>query len=111
MPPNVPYAHEEGFEVRIARYNGGLFWIFRQRVVSLVVLADLDKQWRPSEDVFQLGDFSSNVNQFVSDPLDNRCHLDTQGIEYALRTLDRYTVIFVSLVARDLRFVHPEAFG
>ena len=34
----VQSARETGFELRIARYNSGLFWIFDQRVVTLVVL-------------------------------------------------------------------------
>ncbi|NLX95335.1 MAG: DUF4351 domain-containing protein [Rhodopirellula sp.] len=57
----VQSARETGFEVRVARYNGGLFWIFKQRVVSLVILADLDERWRPSEDVFRLADFESRL--------------------------------------------------
>ncbi len=57
----VQSGREAGFEVRIARYHGGLFWIFKQRVVSLVVLADLDEHWRPSEDVFRLADFESRL--------------------------------------------------
>ncbi|NUQ65831.1 MAG: DUF4351 domain-containing protein [Pirellulales bacterium] len=54
-------SREVGFEGRVARYNGGLFWIYKQRVVTLVVLADLDEAWRPSEDVFRLADFESRL--------------------------------------------------
>lgn len=57
----VQSSREAGFAERIARYHGGLFWIFQQRVVSLVVLADLDEDWRPSEDVFRLADFESRL--------------------------------------------------
>ena len=53
----VQSGRETAFESRIARYNGGLYWIFKQRVVSLVILADLDEQWRPGEDLFRLADF------------------------------------------------------
>ena len=57
----VQSRREPDFEARIARYNGGLYWIFKQRVVSLVILADLDEQWRPGEDVFRLADFESRL--------------------------------------------------
>jgi hypothetical protein len=33
--------YEEDFAVLLALYNSGLFWIFKQRVVTLAVLADL----------------------------------------------------------------------
>jgi hypothetical protein len=52
---------ERGFERRIARYNSGLFWTHNQRVVTLVVLADLNEDWRPSEDVFCVADFESRL--------------------------------------------------
>ncbi len=52
---------EPGFERRIAKFNGGLFWTFDQRVVTVVVLADLDEHWRPSEDMFRVGDFESRM--------------------------------------------------
>lgn len=48
---------EADFEYRIARYHSGLFWHFDKRVVTLVVLADLDEQWRPSEHSFLVADF------------------------------------------------------
>ncbi|MCR4410803.1 MAG: DUF4351 domain-containing protein [Thermoguttaceae bacterium] len=57
----VQSAREAGFEARLARYHGGLSWVFQRRVASLVVLADLDEHWRPSEDVFRLGDFESRL--------------------------------------------------
>ncbi len=52
---------EPGFARRIAMFNGGLFWTFDERVVTVVVLADLDEKWQPSEDVFQVGDFESRL--------------------------------------------------
>jgi hypothetical protein len=57
----VQSGREPGFTIRIARYNSGLFYIFERRVVTLVVLADLDEDWRPSEDVFQVADFESRL--------------------------------------------------
>jgi hypothetical protein len=57
----VQTAFEEGFEVRLARYNCGLFWVFGQRVVTLAVLADLRESWLPREDVFQVADFESRL--------------------------------------------------
>ena len=57
----IQTAFEEGFEIRLARYNGGLFWVFGQRVVTLAVLADLREGWLPREDVFQVADFESRL--------------------------------------------------
>ena len=57
----IQSASESGFERRIAKFNGGLSWTFDQRVVSVVVLADLDANWRPREDVFQVGDFETRL--------------------------------------------------
>jgi len=52
---------EAGFERRVARYHSGLFWTYDQRVVTLVVLADLREDWRPGEDLFQVADFESRL--------------------------------------------------
>jgi hypothetical protein len=53
--------YEAGFAERLALYNSGLFWIFKQRVVSLAVLADMREGWLPDEDRFQLADFESRT--------------------------------------------------
>jgi hypothetical protein len=71
----VQSGREAGFEVRIARYNSGLFWIFNERVVTLVVLADLEEDWRPQEDVFRVADFESRLRFPVCKLVDK---LDTQ---------------------------------
>ena len=47
------------FAFRLDLYNGGLKWHFRQDVVTLVVLADLNPRWKPDEHRFQLGGFES----------------------------------------------------
>jgi hypothetical protein len=57
----IQTSYEEGFELRISRYNCGLFWVFGERVVTLVVLADLRESWLPREDVFQVADFESRL--------------------------------------------------
>ena len=44
----IQTSYEKGFELRLSRYNSGLFWIFKERVVTLVVLADLREDWRPT---------------------------------------------------------------
>ena len=41
-------------------YNGGLKWHFRQDVITLAVLADINADWRPSEYRFELGGFGSH---------------------------------------------------
>ena len=53
----IQTSSEADFAERLALYNSGLFWIYKQRVVTLAVLADLHEGWRPSEDLFQLADF------------------------------------------------------
>ncbi len=57
----VQSGREANFEFRIFRYNSGLVWAFEQRVVTLVVLADLDENWRPSQYTFRIGDFESRL--------------------------------------------------
>jgi hypothetical protein len=70
----VQTGYEEGFEQRISRYNSGLYWIFNERVVTLVVLADLRDQWRPAEDLFQLAGFESRLRFPVCKLID---HVDS----------------------------------
>jgi hypothetical protein len=57
----IQSAPEEGFERRIARFNSGLFWVFGERVATLVVLADLRATWRPQEDQLEVGGFESRL--------------------------------------------------
>ena len=46
---------------RIALYTAGLTWSFRERVLTLVVLADLRRNWRPDEDVFRVATFEARI--------------------------------------------------
>lgn len=57
----IQSAPESGFERRIARFNSGLFWVFGERVATLVVLADLRATWRPQEDHLAVGGFESRL--------------------------------------------------
>ncbi len=57
----VQTSYESDFAERLALYNSGLFWIFKQRVVTLAVLADLREGWLPNEDLFRLADFESRT--------------------------------------------------
>lgn len=71
---------EPGFERRIAKFNSGLFWVFDQRVVTVVVLADLHRNWRPREDVFQVADFETRIRYPICklvDKLDDEWTGDT----------------------------------
>ena len=56
----VQTSHEPGFSFRVARYNAGLQHSRQERVVSLVILGDLDPHWMPDEDVFECGRFLSH---------------------------------------------------
>jgi hypothetical protein len=57
----IQTSHEEHFAARLSCYNAGLRWIFRRGVATLIVLADLRRNWRPDEDVFQLGGFENRT--------------------------------------------------
>jgi hypothetical protein len=57
----VQTSYERDFAERIARYNAGLFWVFRERVVSLVVLADLLKDWCPDQSVYEFAGFENRL--------------------------------------------------
>ncbi len=70
--------YEEDFPGRLALYNSGLFWIFRQRVVTLAVLADLREGWLPTEDRFQLAGFES-LTRFPVCKLIDRLRTDWQN--------------------------------
>ena len=57
----IQTSYEDDFAERVSLYNCGLRWVFRQRVLTLVVLADLRRDWQPNEDHFQLGGFESRL--------------------------------------------------
>lgn len=73
----IQTSHEKDFERRIALYNSGLFWVFKQRVVTLVILADLREDWVPTEDTFCLADFESRL-RFPACKLIHRLRSDWQ---------------------------------
>jgi hypothetical protein len=66
----VQSSFESNFAARIAYYNAGLTWSFRERVLTLVVLADLRRNWRPDEDVFRVGTFETRIKFPVCKLLD-----------------------------------------
>ena len=74
----VQTSYERDFAERMARYNAGLFWAFQERVVSLAVLADLRKSWRPSESNFEFASFRSRL-EFPVCKLVERLESDWQG--------------------------------
>lgn len=55
-----------------------MFWTFKQRVVTLAVLADLREGWLPNEDLFRLADFESRT-RFPVCKLIDRLRSDWQG--------------------------------
>jgi len=57
----IQTSYEADFAQRLALYNSGLFWIFRERVATLAILADLREGWLPNEDLFQMADFESRT--------------------------------------------------
>lgn len=70
MHVEVQTAFESDFAIRVARYNAGLTWAFQERVLTLVILADLRRNWRPSEDLFRVGTFESRLKFPVCKLLD-----------------------------------------
>ena len=68
----IQSSFEADFAARIAHYNAGLSWSFRQRVLTLAVLADLRRNWRPDEDVFRIGTFEARIKFPVCKLLDRR---------------------------------------
>ncbi len=57
----IQTSFESNYEARIQLYNQGLSWALQQQVVTLVVLADLNEKWDPSEYRFDLADFHSRT--------------------------------------------------
>ncbi len=55
----VQTSYEADFEFRIDLYRSGLKWMFRRDVLTLVILADLSPEWRPTEHHFKMGGFES----------------------------------------------------
>jgi hypothetical protein len=78
----IQTSYESDFAQRLALYNSGLFWIFKQRVITLAVLADLREGWLPGEDLFQLADFESRT-RFPICKLIDRLRSDWQD-DYSL---------------------------
>jgi hypothetical protein len=50
----IQTSYEVDFAFRMDLYNAGLKWLFRQEVLTLVILADLHPDWRPCEHHFEL---------------------------------------------------------
>jgi hypothetical protein len=67
----IQTSYEEDFASRIAKYNAGLHWVFQHRAMTLVVLADLRRGWRPDEDVFQVATFESRLKFPVCKLIEN----------------------------------------
>ncbi|MEI8017853.1 MAG: DUF4351 domain-containing protein [Schlesneria sp.] len=55
----IQTSYEADFEFRIDQYNSGLKWMFRRDVLTLVILADLSPDWRPTVHHFEMGGFES----------------------------------------------------
>ena len=53
--------YESNFSFRIDLYNSALQWHFQQEVLTLVILGDLNRDWRPSEHRFELGGFGTSI--------------------------------------------------
>ena len=70
----IQTTYETDFPFRIDLYNSGLKWLFQRDVLTLVILADLKADWRPSEFHFELGGFGSDRRFPVCKLLD---HLTT----------------------------------
>lgn len=66
----IQTSYEANFSARIDLYNAGLKWLFRQDVLTLVLLADLRPEWRPTEHHFELAGFESRMRFPICKVLD-----------------------------------------
>ena len=55
----IQSSFQPDFASRLDLYNSGLKWYYKQDVLTLVVLADLNPNWRPDEHHFRLAGFES----------------------------------------------------
>jgi Domain of unknown function (DUF4351) len=76
----VQSSYEADFVSRIDLYNSGLKWLFQQEVLTLVILADLKAQWRPSEYRFELAGYGSDRRFPICKVLD---HLESDWADDA----------------------------
>ncbi|WP_397568844.1 DUF4351 domain-containing protein [Schlesneria sp. T3-172] len=75
----IQTSYEADFAFRLDLYHSGLKWMFRQEILTLVILADLRKSWMPREHRFEMGGFLSHrqfpvckiVERLESDWVDN----------------------------------------
>lgn len=74
----IQTGYEADFEVRVDLYNAGLKWLFRRDVLTLVILADLRPNWRPSGRVFELAEFESRIRFPICKVIDR---LDSDWID------------------------------
>ena len=74
----IQTSFEADFEFRIDLYNAGLKWMFRQDVVTFVILADLKPNWRPNRHLYQFGEFHSDRQFPICKLLD---HLATDWVD------------------------------
>ena len=74
----IQTSYEVDFAVRVDQYNSGLKWLFRREVLTLVILADLHPDWRPSEYQFELAGFESRLRFPICKVLD---HMDDEWAE------------------------------
>ena len=74
----IQTSYEADFAVRVDQYNSGLKWLFRREVLTLVILADLRPDWRPSEYQFELAGFESRLRFPICKVLD---HMDNDWAE------------------------------
>lgn len=74
----IQTSYEVDFAVRVDQYNSGLKWLFRREVLTLVILADLRPDWRPSEYQFELAGFESRLRFPICKVLD---HMDNDWAE------------------------------
>ena len=56
----IQSSYEPKFGFRLDLYNSGLRWFFQREVLTLVLLTDLNPDWRPDTYQFELGGFVSN---------------------------------------------------
>ena len=74
----IQSSYEADFMARIDLYSSGLKWLFQQEVLTLVILTDLNSDWRPSTYHFEFGGYGTDRRFPVCKVLD-RIEADWAG--------------------------------
>ncbi|MFT5470888.1 MAG: hypothetical protein ACI8UO_006020, partial [Verrucomicrobiales bacterium] len=76
----VQSSKDESLPERLHLYNAGVFYTYGVRVITLAVLADLNPNWCPAEDLWQVGDDFESKLRFPTCKLIEKLDTDWKGV-------------------------------